>query len=502
MEKATALKGFRKNGNFRKSLSKKRAAKMLNDSSIFEEMGAGLKDEDQILNAAEKKATVQNLPPRFRMDGDARLGNLRIQPSLKVDEAERHERFRENARKIIRFLKFSASSYMEIPREDKQGEWQPMVKGLLVLLHNASEDFLLDSLLSGIDDSVRSVLGKAGFTIEDLLSLPRWSVTQNLEKGVYLDVLGFLHGPNFIRQLYVGAAAGQFGLAQRWYQYLKRQCGSETGRHSVEVMKPGSHVQLRGLAHYGHTPYPWLTCLAESFFMLYLGTISDPGSRYDDDDHRSTLIHDDLYKLVNECRSFAGLDARLAVGLNSTWSLSQGYRWLGDDKTRCQNCNRPWLPKSDAFWEPDMFRSRDARRPGEHVECSNCINYRSWKGVDRSPRTEKMLQFRRRVPVPDICEHSKCDRQLMQLEENEAFIEACKAKGVKVTSQCPDTLKWIPYVFQHDDILDGECHWVCVHCCSTKMGAVYRLYQKPIYYAKKGYFPVQRNPGKGKRKEV
>ena len=466
------LMGWRKRGNARKALAQERAAKLLDksDNAIFAETGVGLEDEDQVLDDAEKEATVENLPARFRMSTDPRLGVPAVHTAADVDEKERLERFNETALKIIRFLKSTAKEYWDLPKSTKRTTWQPMVRGNLTLLKNASEEYLLECLLSGISDSVRSTLGKPDFTIDDLVNLPGGSVDQNIEKGVYVDILHLLHGTDTIRQLYVGAAAGKFGLAQRWHKYLTKRAGQETGKHSKELMKEGSTVCLRALARYGYTPYPWLVCFAETFFMLYLGTIEDPGYRAEPGHRAEAYLNDALYKKVKACRLSAGLTSRIAVGLNSTWSLSQGYRWAAYANTACLVCKRKEVSKKDASWEPDTFISCNPERPGESVVCMNCLAYRKKFGFDRTPAKEARLEYRKTVPVPKVCQAPKCSHLLMSVHEQEQFFERCHADDERVPISCPLIGKWVHRIFQHDKILLGKHYWVCAVCQTTQMG--------------------------------
>ena len=341
--------GYKNNGNARRALAK--AAAQLDspvDMALSTETGVGVEDEDQALNNQEKKASVQNLPTRLRMDptSDLSLGSFLFDTFSTVEEKERHERFVEIARKIICFLKSTASDYLRLDPESKKTAWKPIVPGLLSLLSRGSEDFLLENLLSGIDIPVRSTLGNPDFTIDDLVSLPGWSIEKNIEKSVYVDIVHIKEQLELIRQLYVGAASGQFGLAQRWHDYLRPAENKVSGKHGQAIMKTNSTVCLRGLAHYGNMPYPWVVCFAESF-MLYLGTVTDPGWRPREGSVKKAFIDDELYRLVEACRHGAGLSAPLSVGLNSTWSLCQGYRWTPYPGASCRNCKRQMVPRSD-----------------------------------------------------------------------------------------------------------------------------------------------------------
>ncbi|KAI4946322.1 hypothetical protein J4E86_009027 [Alternaria arbusti] len=480
------LVGWKRKGNARKALAQQRAAKLssTSDCAIFEEIGNGLQDEDEVLDESEKKATVQNLPLRFRMSSDPRLGVPAVDAAVDFEDKERLERFEETARNIIRFLKTTANEFLELPKSVKRRTWKPMVSGMLTMLRNASEEYLLECLFSGIDDSVRSTLGKPDFTVDDLVNLPGGSVDQNIEKGVYVDILHIMHGSRQIQQLYVGAATGKFGLAQRWNQYLTKKLSKETGKHALEVMKSDSTVCLRALARYGQTPYPWLVCLAETFFMLYLGTIEDPGHRPDPGHCKEPFINDTLYKNVRECRRFAGLTSRIAVGLNSTWSLSQGYRyWVAYAKSACGNCSRKIVPRKDPLWEPMAFVSINPERPGEEVECRNCMAYRRRMGVNRPLREEKKLMHRKTVRTPKLCQGPNCTKELLMPGEVEVHFHKYQSNDQRSPYQCPVTGKHVPRVFQNDRVLQGRCYWVCNSCSTSKMGFASQLSGKRVGYS-------------------
>jgi hypothetical protein len=447
------------------------------DCAIFEEEGVGLEDEDQCLN--EEERADRRIPPRFKINSDPRLGP---ESGRFIDDAEfdaRCEHFRKVAHDILRFLKATATEFFNIPWSQAQLRWRPTCKGVLTLLRNASEDFLLDHLLSGIEDDVQSVLGMPNFTIRDLLALPRWSMERNTEKGVYLDVLNRPRGQDRVWNLYVGSGAGKFGVAQRWYDYLEGKCKSDSTSHSKLAATDGTAINLRGLAHYGEDPFPWLPCLSETFFMLYLGTIVDPGARYEPPDFRAVLIHDDLYKIVEQCRKSVGLDAPLAYGLNYTWSIKQGYRKNPyGPNTKCGNCGRAWVPKNHPTFTAKLFSSMDQSRPGETIRCRPCRVYRrSYNGKERPSRNEMFHHFRRTVPIPAMC--SNCDRRLFSHEERAKFGEEGGKRADWPANTTPAR------IFQDDRAFNGKCFWVCYFCQCNKMGVVYQLDGKAVYDLKR-----------------
>lgn len=422
-------------------------------------------------------ATVQSLPQKFRIDGDPRLGEPELDVSSNIDEEERHGRFTETARQIIRFLQFCASAYLMLPEETKCTTWKPMVPGMLQLLSRSSEDFILENLLSGIDNPVRFALGNPDFTLDDLVNLPRLPMAKILEKGVYVDILNVQEDNHLSRYLYVGAAGGKFGLAQRWQQYLDRRVKNESGKHSRGVMQDNLTVCLRGLAHYAHSSYPWLVCFAESFSMLYLGTIQNPGYRPEEGSRSGPFVNDQLYENAELCRQAAGLPTPLSTGVNTTWSLVQGYRW-GNYRSVCINCGRKMVPRSDPRWEPLVFVSRDPQRPGEQVECHNCEVSRKQMGVTRNLGLEKRLEFRKTVPIPKKCQNPDCRHKLVPLEDLESFYEKNYQKGRRTLRQCLTTGRWVPRVFQHDDILFGRHYWVCSSCSVNRMGYAHQVPRK------------------------
>lgn len=54
--------------------------------------------------------------------------------------------------------------------------------------------------------------------------------------------------------------------------------------------------------------------------------------------------------------------------------------------------------------------------------------------------------------------------------EMEGFFKKHFVKGRHTLEQCPDTGRYLARVFQHDDVLLGNCYWVCRKCLSNKMG--------------------------------
>jgi hypothetical protein len=172
------------------------------------------------------------------------------------------------------------------------GDLPLFTKGFAGLISCTNEEILLDSFLRGIPESTQSVLGKPGFSIQDLLDLPRLPDDVLAEHTAYLDALEY--GSNEWGdgwRLYVGAATGEFGSLRRWYDYFCSMCKTRHGQASAQR---GRKMNLRCIAHYGTDPPALLTIFAEGILMIYLGTVDDPGYRRDD---YSRFINDNLYKL-------------------------------------------------------------------------------------------------------------------------------------------------------------------------------------------------------------
>ena len=256
----------------------------------------------------------------------------------------------------------------------------------MVVLRAANEDFLVNELLKGIPLEVQLVFGKKFWTIEDLLSLPRKKDLTLSEKGVYGD-FAFIERLN-IYMSYVGVGAGKYGVLQRWFTYLSDQ-QKETTRHSREIKQPGTKMNLRLLAHYGKDPIAWVPHLAEAFFQILAGSVSDSGFRTE---KTSNFVHDDLYPCYNEIQK--DLPAATARGLNAIWTLLQGFPRcpIGSRRIICYNflCGRKMVPRSDPYYQRQRFTSVDPSRPGEQLICKPCHAYEARNGKPRpaGARTE------------------------------------------------------------------------------------------------------------------
>jgi hypothetical protein len=231
--------------------------------------------------------------------------------------------------------------FTKVPANDQNPDL--MTNGFAQLLGRTEEDFLVESLLDGVPESTKLVIGKEGFTLDDLIFLPRLSDSELTEHGLYIDVVEV--GDNILEwKLYVGSASGQFGVVQRWYTYLGDGNGDNTA-HIQEIRKTGRTVNLRCIAHFGFEPIHWLTPLAESVFMLYLNTIYDPRITWGKPDYSSLFIFNALYEEIKDIRSDCRLPNVKGQGLNRTWSLLQGWCNIGIKAgVACVDCGRVTVP--------------------------------------------------------------------------------------------------------------------------------------------------------------
>jgi len=155
-----------------------------------------------------------------------------------------------------------------------------------------------------------------------------------------------------------------------------------------------SHINLRPLANYGDDPVSWLTLLTESLFMVFLGTVRDTGIR--STGLMSKMCCDALYDSIEEFR--IGFPEPIGPGLNSTWSLVQGYRTNPNSlRNRCCNkdCQRPVMPKKHPLFCKNRFASYELEMPADVVICINCLVYsKRHSGASRPQEFELRRLFR------------------------------------------------------------------------------------------------------------
>jgi hypothetical protein len=227
-------------------------------------------------------------------------------------------------------------------------------------------------LLSGIPESTQAVLGHPGFDIQDLLQLPRLDEQVLSEKTIYMDALKYAPGEKYQWRLYVGSAVGEYGALQRWHNYHLAACDT---RHGKASRQQGRSMNLRCLAHYGLSPVSWLPIFAESIFMVFLGTISDPGFRIPKFDR---FVNDYLYEVVDNLRTDSGLDPSISKGLNSTWSFAQGWRGVGlKVGAKCTNCPRTVPDFKHPHFVRGEWKYTEPLSPNQDsIICANCCLYR------------------------------------------------------------------------------------------------------------------------------
>ena len=339
------------------------------------------------------------LTPKRRMIYNydaATFGTLADQKPESLNIQATLQRFDDYIRLVIRQMKLTAAKFI---CNIINHQFAPMTRRFLVIAHNSDEDWLVKQVLDGIPDSTKHVLGKEGFTTSDLLSLPRWTDSDLCQKGVYLDVVCDPQHQTSRPSLYVGSAVGQDGISQRWCDYVSIGKGRvERGLHAEAISGKMESINLRGLAQYGSDPIAWLPLFSESVFMVLLGTVRDTGKRWTG--KNSNMCCDELYDCIAECRK--GLPDAIGDGLNSTWSLIQGYRTrYGGQRVRCCNveCNRPMVPKKDPLYEKHRFTSSDMTRPGESIICINClVHTKRHQGRARPREFEERRRFRAENP--------------------------------------------------------------------------------------------------------
>jgi hypothetical protein len=214
---------------------------------------------------------------------------------------------------------------------------------------------------------------------------------------------------------YVGSGNGAHGILQRWFDYLTGSCWRETGRHSKAILVEGRQINLRGLAHHGNKSgaIPFLSVLSESVFMVYLGTISRSRSHMPPN---SKFVHAKLYDTVDQLRQDCKLDAPLAPGLNSTWSLLQG--WIrGKTAKVCANCGISAARLLELNRPPIRFLAFDSAKPdGMTSLCFNCYQYRQKHHKARPIMFEHRLRSMH-APTPEEREQLYQASQLAKAEQ-------------------------------------------------------------------------------------
>lgn len=105
--------------------------------------------------------------------------------------------------------------------------------------------------------------------------------------------------------------------------------------------------------------------------MLLVGTIIDPGFW---EEKSPKWIHDDLYELVKTSRT--GLSDLSGPGLNSTWSIKQGYgnRTLSERECCNEACKAKHIFSVNSGFCED-FVATDAAQAGRTYFYRPCHNY-------------------------------------------------------------------------------------------------------------------------------
>lgn len=144
--------------------------------------------------------------------------------------------------------------------------------------------------------------------------------------------------------------------------------------------------------------------------MVYIGTVSDPGYR---NDTTKSFVNDKLYQAIDRIRQECELDAPLASGLNSTWSLTQGWRGKKSLK-KCSNCQCTPDRFTEAGIPSPRFYNMDPTQPDGRALCSTCYQYRATHNTDRPIALETRRQQRDQYKGKynnagyQICEYDGC----------------------------------------------------------------------------------------------
>ncbi|KAL1593642.1 hypothetical protein SLS59_009156 [Nothophoma quercina] len=395
----------------------------INDGCVFETSYHEFEDEETVnneqvgdneLDQSEKYINQSISVPKRLLPAkrDRRLGSATSMPSVNAyNKIDRTEKFDNGVRRIIRGLKETARRHPQYAGEDGV---QISTASFASLLSRADEDFLVDSVLAGVPESTKLILGMEQYTLDDLKLLPRLPDSQLSESGIYIDVVEI--GDNTLEwKLYVGSASGQYGVLLRWYTYTGPS--GDKSAHSQEIRKPGRRINLRCVANFGYSPEFWLIPLAESIFILYLGTLRDPRISWDKPSYESYFIYDELYKEVENILSKCALVTLEGRGLNRTLPLLQGWKGPGfTTGTKCGNCSRVVLDPKDPAFSRRHWTYTDPERPsGTKLTCRNCKKYYQKRGTARPEKNEE----RRKVLVttrayrdnPGHCEYDGCSRQ-------------------------------------------------------------------------------------------
>ena len=128
----------------------------------------------------------------------------------------------------------------------------------------------------------QALLGKPVIDIRDILSLPRATIEQLLEQGVYITINTEPDGSD--PEVYVGSAIGPDGLGGRLKGYDMGAEGSESqrlknGRHLASACRPGRIFHVRIFASFPREVSPKVPRLFEALAMRWLSTL-DFGAKY------------------------------------------------------------------------------------------------------------------------------------------------------------------------------------------------------------------------------
>lgn len=138
-----------------------------------------------------------------------------IQNSMKANVA----RFQGKVRLIVRHVREMVLKGRDERADDRSNQLRLFTGGYRSVSSKHDEDHLVKCLMTGLPKSTQIVLGHPGFSLTDLLFLPRLATAARSEHSVYLDAFQYAPDESYEWKLFVGSATSEYGSLQRWSSY-------------------------------------------------------------------------------------------------------------------------------------------------------------------------------------------------------------------------------------------------------------------------------------------
>lgn len=142
----------------------------------------------------------------------------------KRERARRKLILDECVRQIIERLKALAPTNAIFYPDKNPLEFDLFTNGFAQLLKNSDLEFITEAFLKGVPESTKTALDKEGFTIKDLLTLPRLSDSAMSEHSVYIDILKYNPDEGFDWRLHVGSGTGQLSSWNAGKDICEKAC--------------------------------------------------------------------------------------------------------------------------------------------------------------------------------------------------------------------------------------------------------------------------------------